>query len=417
MTEQLSANLTKRKFNVEQVRQDFPILSDMVHQRPLVYLDNGATSQKPQFVIDAIDNYYKHVNSNVHRGAHALSDKATELFENARQKVQQFINAGAREEIIWTRGTTESINLVAQTWGRQNIHQGDEIIVSTLEHHSNIVPWQILCEQAGATLTPIDVKPNGELDFDHFKSLISDKTRLVAVGHISNALGVINPVEAIIELAHAHGARVLIDGAQAAPHLPIDVQALDCDFYAFSGHKMFAPTGIGVLYGKTQLLEEMPPWHGGGEMIEKVSFSGTTFNKLPYKFEAGTPNIEGSIAMASAIDYLQQFDRQLLADYEMELINYATEKASEIPELRIIGSDCNKTSVLSFVIEGCHSADIGMLLDQQGIAVRTGHHCAMPLMQALGLNGTIRASFCFYNTRHEVDTLFTALKKAMMMVM
>ena len=298
--ESAKTETTKRPFNVETVRADFPILSDLVNGQPLVYLDNGATSQKPQAVISSIDNYYQHFNSNVHRGAHALSDKATEMFEAARIKVQHFINAKKREEIIWTRGTTESINLVAQTWGRANIQSGDQIIVSTLEHHSNIVPWQMLCEQVGATLSPIAVKSNGELDFEHFKSLLTDKTKLIAVGHISNALGVINPVEKIIQLGHQYGAKVLIDGAQAAPHLAIDVQNLDCDFYAFSGHKMFAPTGIGILYGKEELLKAMPPYHGGGEMIEKVSFSGTTYNQLPYKFEAGTPNIEGSIALGAA---------------------------------------------------------------------------------------------------------------------
>ncbi|WP_196137957.1 aminotransferase class V-fold PLP-dependent enzyme [Aliikangiella sp. G2MR2-5] len=401
-----------RELDIKKIRSEFPILDEIVHGKPLVYFDNGATSQKPRMVIDAIDNYYEHVNSNVHRGAHALSDKATELFENARQKVQHFISAKHREEIIWTRGTTESINLVAQTWGEKNIFENDEIIVSTLEHHSNIVPWQLLCQRKNAKLLPITVKPNGELDLAHFKSLISSKTKLVAIGHISNALGVINPVEEIIQVAHENNARVLVDGAQAAPHLKIDVQRLDCDFYAFSGHKMFAPTGIGVLYGKKELLDSMPPWHGGGEMIEKVSFDGTTFNQLPYKFEAGTPNIEGSIALGAAIDYLNQFDRSELANYEKELIEYATEKAKSIPELKIIGSDCNKTSVLSFIMEGMHSQDIGMILDQQGIAVRTGHHCAMPLMQALGLSGTIRASFSFYNTKEEIDLLFEGLEKA-----
>jgi cysteine desulfurase/selenocysteine lyase len=417
MTNTINSAQTKRAFNIDEVRNDFPILSEEVNQHHLVYLDNGATSQKPQIVIDAIDNYYKHTNSNVHRGAHALSDKATELFENARTKVQHFINAQYREEVIWTRGTTESINLVAQTWGRDNIKSGDEIIVSTLEHHSNIVPWQLLCQQTGAKLTPINIKPNGELDLEHFKSIVSTNTKLVAIGHISNALGVINPIEEIIEIAHINGAMVLVDGAQAAPHLEIDVQQLDCDFYAFSGHKMFAPTGIGALYGKKALLEKMSPYHGGGEMIEKVSFSGTTFNKLPYKFEAGTPNISGSIAMGAAVDYLNQFNRQELTDYEMELIEYATEKALAIPEIKIIGSDCNKTSVLSFVMEGFHSQDVGMILDQQGIAVRTGHHCAMPLMEALGLNGTIRASFTFYNTKQEIDKLFAGLEKAKMFLM
>jgi cysteine desulfurase / selenocysteine lyase len=417
MTQSQNNIESERNFDIDQIRADFPILSDSVNGQKLVYLDNGATSQKPKQVIDAIENYYLHCNSNVHRGAHALSDKATELFEQARDKVQRFINANYREEIIWTRGTTEAINLVAQTWGRQNIKAGDEIIVSTLEHHSNIVPWQMLCEQNSATLKVINVKTNGELDFEHYKSLVNSKTKLVAVGHISNALGVINPIKPIIDIAHQHGAKVLIDGAQAAPHLVIDVQYLDCDFYAFSGHKMFAPTGIGALYAKKDLLECMPPWHGGGEMIEKVSFSGTTFNKLPYKFEAGTPNIEGSIAMGSAIDYLNQFDRQQLANYENDLIDYATEQAKTISGLKIIGTDCEKTSVLSFVIEGCHSQDIGMILDQQGIAVRTGHHCAMPLMQALNLSGTIRASFTFYNTKQEVDQLIAALTKAKMFLL
>lgn len=407
----------KRKFIVDEVRSDFPILSEKVNGQPLIYLDNGATSQKPKVVIDALNNYYNQANANVHRGAHALSDKATEQFENGRSLVQSFINAKSRQEIIWTRGTTEAINLVAQTWGRQNITQDDEIIVSTLEHHSNIVPWQILCEQTGAKLKVIQVKENGELDFEHFLTLVSTKTQLVAIGHISNALGVINPIEKIIQVAHKNNAVVLIDGAQAAPHLTIDVQSLNCDFYAFSGHKMFAPTGIGILYGKKELLNAMSPWHGGGEMIEKVSFSGTRYNKLPYKFEAGTPNISGSIAMGAAIEYLQQFDRDELIQYENELINYATEKSKTIPEMKIIGSDCNKTSVLSFIIEGCHSQDVGMILDQQGIAVRTGHHCAMPLMDALGLSGTIRASLTFYNTKQEIDNLFSALEKAKLFLM
>ncbi|MGX5174101.1 aminotransferase class V-fold PLP-dependent enzyme [Aliikangiella sp. IMCC44653] len=405
---------SKRKFDIKEVRADFPILHQSVNDHPLVYLDNGATSQKPNDVINAIKSYYDLVNSNVHRGAHALSDKATELFEAARVKVQGFINAKHREEVIWTRGTTESINLVAQTWGLQNISAGDEIIVSTLEHHSNIVPWQMLCERVGAKLQVINIHPNGELNFEHFLTLLNPKTKLVAIGHISNALGVINPVEKIISAAHQFNAKVLIDGAQAAPHLSIDVIALDCDFYVFSGHKAFAPTGIGILYGKRALLEAMPPWHGGGEMIEKVSFDGTTYNKLPYKFEAGTPNIEASIGMGAAIDYLNQFDRNELRTYENQLIEYATSKAKNFEGMRIIGSDCAKTSVLSFVIDGLHSQDVGMILDQQGIAVRTGHHCAMPLMQALNLSGTIRASFSFYNTIEEIDALFAALNKAKM---
>lgn len=401
-----------RPFNIDEIRKDFPILDQEINANPLAYFDNGATSQKPQQVIDAITEYYQQINSNVHRGAHALSDRATQAFEDARNKVQSFINASAREEIIWTRGTTESINLVAQTWGKANIKSGDEIIVSTLEHHSNIVPWQMLCEANGAILKVIEIKPSGELDIESFHQLINPKTKLVAVGHISNALGVINPIENIINAAHENNAKVLIDGAQAVPHLNINVKQLNCDFYVFSGHKMFAPTGIGVLYAKKDLLEAMPPWHGGGEMIEKVSFSGTTYNQLPYKFEAGTPNIEGAIGMAAAIDYLQQFDRQSLLDYENQLIKYATEKAKTIPEMKIIGDTPHKASVLSFILEGYHSQDVGMILDQQGIAVRTGHHCAMPLMEALNLSGTIRASFSFYNTKQEIDKLFSALEKA-----
>ncbi|MET1253862.1 SufS family cysteine desulfurase [Aliikangiella maris] len=412
MNMQVKIDSPLQQFDVDKVRLDFPILNEKVHGQDLVYMDNGATSQKPQSVIDAIANFYYQTNSNVHRGAHALSDHATQLFEEARVKVQHFINANSRKEIIWTRGTTESINLVAQTWGRQNIHQGDEIIISTLEHHSNIVPWQMLCEQTGATLIPVEVKANGQFDLANFKSCLSSKTKLVSVGHISNALGVINPIEQIIPLAHEVGAKVLIDGAQAAPHVIIDVQKLNCDFYAFSGHKMFAPTGIGVLYGKEDILSNMPPWHGGGEMIEVVSFEKTTYNQLPYKFEAGTPNIEAVIGLGAAVDYLEKFDRKQLANYELELLDYATSKAQQISGLKIIGSDCEKASVLSFIIEGCHSQDVGMILDQQGIAVRTGHHCAMPLMSALNINGTIRASLCFYNTKQEIDKLFAGIEKA-----
>ena len=402
----------KRSFDVDSVRQDFPLLQQTANNKPLIYFDNAATAQKPQSVIDSILNYYNTTNSNVHRGAHALADKATSDFEAARVKTQQFINAESREEIIWTRGTTESINLVAQSWGKQNINAGDEIIVTTLEHHSNIVPWQMLAESVGAKLLAVNIKENGELDLEHFESLLSDKTKLVALGHISNAIGVINPIKQIIDLAHQKGAVVLIDGAQAAPHVMIDVQALDCDFYVFSGHKMFAPTGIGVLYGKKALLDAMPPWQGGGEMIERVSFEGTTYNQLPYKFEAGTPNIAGAIAMGAAIDYLQQFQRQELIDYEQSLIDYATEKARVIPAIKIMGDTPNKTSVLSFVVQGCHAQDIGMILDQQGIAVRTGNHCAMPLMEALNITGTIRASLTFYNTKAEIDQFFEALEKA-----
>lgn len=399
--------------NIEQIRAEFPILAQAVNGHSLVYLDNGATAQKPKQVIAAINQYYETTNSNVHRGAHYLSDLATKLFEDARSNVQQYINANDRKEIIWTRGTTESINLVAQTWGQTNLSIEDEIIISSLEHHSNIVPWQILCEKTGAKLKVVDVKPNGEFNFEHYQELLNDRTKLVAVGHISNALGVINPVSEIIQLAHDVGAKVLIDGAQAMPHLKIDVQQLDCDFYAFSGHKMFGPMGIGVLYAKQELLEAMPPWQAGGEMIEKVSFSKTTYNELPYKFEAGTPNVSGAVGLSAAIDYLESLDRQAITDYENFLLDYATSKLSEIDGLTIIGSQCAKASVVSFNIDGVHAQDLGMMLDQQGIAVRTGHHCAMPLMDALNINGTVRASFSFYNTVEEIDLLHSAINKAL----
>lgn len=399
--------------NIEQIRAEFPILAQAVNGHSLVYLDNGATAQKPKQVIAAINQYYETTNSNVHRGAHYLSDLATKQFEDARSNVQQYINANDRKEIIWTRGTTESINLVAQTWGQTNLSIDDEIIISSLEHHSNIVPWQILCEKTGAKLKVVDVKPNGEFNFEHYQELLNDRTKLVAVGHISNALGVINPVSEIIQLAHDVGAKVLIDGAQAMPHLKIDVQQLDCDFYAFSGHKMFGPMGIGVLYAKQELLEAMPPWQAGGEMIEKVSFSKTTYNELPYKFEAGTPNVSGAVGLSAAIDYLESLDRQAITDYENFLLDYATSKLSEIDGLTIIGSQCAKASVVSFNIDGVHAQDLGMMLDQQGIAVRTGHHCAMPLMDALNINGTVRASFSFYNTVEEIDLLHSAINKAL----
>jgi len=405
-----------KEFDVQAIRDDFPILSESVNGQPLVYLDNGATAQKPKSVIEAISNYYQTTNSNVHRGAHFLSDMATQEFEQSRSTLQNFIHAANREEIIWTRGTTESINLVAQTWGRDNLKVNDEIIVSTLEHHSNIVPWQMLCERTGATLKIIDLKKNAELDFEHYKSLLNEKTKLVAIGHISNALGVINPIKDMIELAHQQGAIVLVDGAQAVSHLPINVQDLDCDFYAFSGHKMFGPMGIGILYGKKSLLENMSPWQAGGEMIEKVSFEKTTFNQLPYKFEAGTPNVAGAIGLAAAANYLQKLNRELLVDYENFLLQYATTALNKINGLYIVGVDCEKASVVSFNIEGCHSQDLGMMLDQQGIAVRTGHHCAMPLMDALQISGTVRASFCFYNTTVEIDRLCQAIEKSISML-
>ncbi|MAY15886.1 MAG: cysteine desulfurase CsdA [Oceanospirillaceae bacterium] len=394
------------------IREQFPALHQEVNCKPLIYLDNGATTQKPKAVINALSRYYEHDNSNVHRGAHTLSDRATEYFENARKTVQRFLNAAKAEEIVWTRGTTEAINLVAATWGRSNIKAGDRILVSGMEHHSNIVPWQMLCEQSGAELLPIPVLENGELDMAAFKTLLTPEVKLVSVVHVSNALGTINPVADIIALAHANGSKVLIDGAQAVAHWDIDVQALDADFYAFSGHKLFGPTGIGVLYGKEALLNAMPPYQGGGEMIEHVSFSKTTYNVLPYKFEAGTPNIAGAIGMAAAIDYLNTLDRKALAAHEDALLARANELAAEMGGIRIIGNAANKASVFSFILEGAHPADVGTLLDQQGIAVRTGHHCAMPVMEQFKVPGTVRASFTFYNTLEEVDALFKGLEKA-----
>ena len=399
-------------FDFESVRNDFPILKQNVRGRDLIYFDNGATAQKPNQVIDAISHYYQTTNANVHRGAHFLSDNATEKFEQAREELQRFINASDRKEIIWTSGTTESINLVAQTWGSENITQGDEVIISTLEHHSNIVPWLMLCEKNKAQLKVIDIKANGELDLDHFKTLLSERTKLVAVGHVSNALGVINPVEEIIALAQSYGAKTLIDGAQAAPHLLIDVQKLNCDFYALSGHKMFGPMGIGLLYGKKDILESMSPWQGGGEMIETVTFNKVTYNQLPYKFEAGTPNVAGAIGIAEAAKYISSLGRTVFEEYENYLLDYATKKLLAIEGIQITGFDCPKVSVISFNIDGCHAQDLGMMLDQQGIAVRTGHHCTMPLMQALNLNGTVRVSLCFYNTIEEIDILHQAIEKA-----
>ena len=406
-----------KKMDIEQIRADFPILHQQVNGKPLVYLDNGATTQKPQVVIDALANYYSTTNSNVHRGAHTLSDQATQMFEDARITMQKFLNAEKSEEIIWTRGTTESINLVAQTWVRSNVKAGDEIIISGMEHHSNIVPWQMVCEQTGAILKVIPVLDDGSLDYDGYLKLLSDKTKFVAVVHVSNALGTLNPVEDIIREAHKVGAKTLIDGAQAVAHWDIDVQALDCDFYAFSGHKLFGPTGLGVLYGKEALLNAMPPYQGGGEMILHVSFEKTTYNVLPYKFEAGTPNIAGAIAMAAAVDYLNSLDRVALAKHEDALLARANELAAQTDGIRLIGTSNKKASVFSFLIEGTHPHDVGTLLDQQGIAVRTGHHCAMPVMEQFDIPGTVRASFTFYNTLEEVDALFKAIEKVKMFLL
>ena len=406
-----------KKMDIEQIRADFPILHQQVNGKPLVYLDNGATTQKPQAVIDALANYYSTTNSNVHRGAHTLSDQATQMFEDARITMQKFLNAEKSEEIIWTRGTTESINLVAQTWGRSTLKAGDEIIISGMEHHSNIVPWQMLCEQTGAVLKVIPVLDDGSLDYDGYLKLLNDKTKFVAVVHVSNALGTLNPVEDIIREAHKVGAKTLIDGAQAVAHWDIDVQALDCDFYVFSAHKLFGPTGLGVLYGKEALLNAMPPYQGGGEMILHVSFEKTTYNVLPYKFEAGTPNIAGAIGMAAAIDYLNSLDRVALAKHEDALLARANELAAQTDGIRLIGTSKNKASVFSFLIDGTHPHDVGTLLDQQGIAVRTGHHCAMPVMEQFDIPGTVRASFTFYNTLEEVDALFKAIEKVKMFLL
>lgn len=403
-------------FDVERIRQDFPILHQQVNGHPLVYLDNAATTQKPNAVIDAIVKYYREDNSNVHRGAHTLADRATAKFEAARITVARFINApvmnGSAKQVLWTRGTTEGINLVAASWGRSHLKTGDRVLVSAMEHHSNIVPWQMIAQEVGASVEPIPVDANGTLDIDAFEAMLDERVKMVSIGHVSNALGTVNPIEKIISLAHAVGAKVLVDGAQAVSHWAVDVQALDCDFYAFSAHKVFGPTGLGVLYGKLELLESMPPYQGGGEMIETVSFACTTYNQLPYKFEAGTPDISGAIGLAAAIDYLNAMDRKAAAAHEQALLHYAEEKARATSGIRLIGTSANKTSVMSFLLEGTHPHDLGMLLDKQGVAVRTGNHCAQPLMDQFAIPGTVRASFSFYNTFAEIDQLFLALEKA-----
>lgn len=393
-------------------RTDFPILKSRVHDKPLTYLDNAATTQKPLPVIEAERNYYLYTNANVHRGIHSLSLRATEAYEHARATVQHLLNAASSDEIIFVRGTTEAINLVAQSYGRSRLHTGDEIILSQMEHHSNIVPWQMLCQQTGATLRIIPVNDDGELRMEVFSGLLNEHTRLVAVTHVSNALGTINPVAEIIAQAHRHGVPVLLDGAQAVSHLPVDVQALDCDFYAFSGHKLYGPTGIGVLYGKAALLEAMPPYQGGGDMIRSVSFAETNYNSLPYKFEAGTPNIAGAIGLGVAIDYLESFGWDELHAHEQSLLTYAMHAMSEIHGLTIIGNAREKISILSFVLDGIHPHDIGTILDREGVAIRTGHHCTMPLMERLGLPATARASFALYNSRHDVDVLVNAIHQA-----
>jgi cysteine desulfurase/selenocysteine lyase len=402
----------KRKFDVEEIRKDFPILKRMVNDKPLVYLDNAATSQKPQQVIDALNQYYTFDNANIHRGLYFLSELATDQYETARLKVKEFINALSASEIIFVRGATEAINLVASTLCRAKIFKtGDEVIVSHMEHHANIVPWQLISDRKRINLKVIPITDDGELDIEVFQSMINDKTKLISVVHISNTLGTINPVKKIIEIAHSRGVPVLIDGAQSIPHLKVDVQELDADFYVFSGHKVFGPTGIGVLYGKTEYLEIMPPYQGGGSMIRTVTFEKTTFDDLPGKFEAGTPNIAGAIGLGAAIDYLSQFDRNGLTLYEDSLLKYATEQLFQIDGLRIIGNAKEKASVISFVIDGIHPYDIGTIIDTDGIAIRTGHHCTQPIMQRYNLSATARASFSIYNTIEEVDKLVRGLLK------
>jgi cysteine desulfurase/selenocysteine lyase len=401
---------------VELIRKDFPILEEKIYNKPLIYFDNGATTQKPLRVLSKIEYAYNHLNANIHRGVHYLSQKATEAHEDARDVVARFLGAAKREEIIFTRGTTEAINLVAFSFGEAFGKAGDEIIVSVMEHHSNIVPWQMLCERKGMVLKVIPMNEKGELQLDVYQQLLSEKTSLVAVTHVSNVLGTINPVKEIIAMAHERNIPVLIDGAQAVPHIPVNVQELDADFYVFSGHKIYGPTGIGVLYGKESLLNSIPPYQGGGEMIDKVTFEKTTYNVLPFKFEAGTPDYIGSTALAEALRYVTEIGIEEIAAYEHELTRYAMERLSEIPQMRFIGQATEKSSVVSFLVGNIHPYDIGMLLDKMGIAVRTGHHCAQPLIDSLDIPGTVRASFAFYNTKKEIDIFTDALKKAVMML-
>lgn len=402
--------------DIAKIRADFPILHQEVNGKPLVYFDNAATTQKPTSVIEALTGYYTHTNANIHRGIHYLAEKATSAFEDTRQAIAQFLNAPSPEQVVFTYGTTDSINLVAQAFGRAFLKAGDEILISTMEHHSNIVPWQMLCEEKGCVLRVIPINDQGELLLDAYEQLLSERTKLVSIVHVSNALGTINPVEWMIEKAHAVGAKVLVDGAQASAHLPVDVQALDCDFYTFSMHKLYGPTGMGVLYGKRDLLEAMAPYRGGGEMIKQVTFEKTTYNELPYKFEAGTPNIADVVASKAAITFVNQLTKEAMGHYEDTLLAYGTEALQSISGLRIVGQAARKIGVISFVMEGIHHEDLGVILDQQGIAVRTGHHCTQPLMQRLGIAGTTRASFSIYNTTSEIDQLVVGLHRAQKML-
>lgn len=404
---------TATAFDAWRVRADFPVLKQTVRGRPLIYLDNAASTQKPTVVIDTIARFYREEYSNVHRGVHYLSQLATDLYEDARRTTRQFLNAKHNEEIIFVRGTTEAINLVAQTFGRSKLGPGDEVIVSAIEHHANIVPWQMICREKGAVLRVIPMDDHGELILDAFEPMLSERTKLVSITHVSNALGTVNPVKEIIDIAHRHGVPVLVDGAQSVQHLPVDVQDLDCDFFAMSGHKIYGPTGIGVLYGKKALLEDMPPYQGGGDMILSVSFERTVYNDLPYKFEAGTPNIAGAIGLAAALKYFRSHDIAALAEHEKELLRYATERLQSIDALRIIGTAKEKASVVSFTLCAIHPHDIGTILDQKGIAIRAGHHCAQPVMQHFGIPATARASFSFYNTMEDVDALVRGIQSVL----
>jgi len=399
-------------FGVEKIRDDFPALRVTVHGKPLVYLDNAATTQKPQVVIDALTHYYAEENSNVHRGVHFLSQVATQAYDGARTRVRRFLNAAHDHEIVFTGGTTAGINLVAQCYGRKHLRAGDEVIISAMEHHSNIVPWQMVCDEKRASLKVVPITDAGELRLDEYERMLNERTRFVSVAHVSNALGTVNPVRDMIASAHRRGIPVLVDGAQSAPHMSVDVQEMDCDFYAFSGHKLFGPTGIGVLYGKADLLEAMPPWQGGGDMISAVTFEKTIYNTLPYKFEAGTPHIAGVIGLAAAIEYVERIGRPQIAAYEADLLAYGTELLSALPGLRIVGTAKEKASVLSFVVDGIHAHDVGTILDLEGVAVRAGHHCAMPVMKRFGVPATARASLAFYNTRADLDALAKAIHKA-----
>jgi cysteine desulfurase/selenocysteine lyase len=412
----MSISEVKTELNLEQIRADFPILQTSVNGNPLVYLDNGASSQKPVQVINAMRDYYLNEHANIHRGVHTLSQRATQKYEDARQKVATWLNAKHNHEIIFTRGTTESINLVAHSFGKRFIHAGDEIILSEMEHHSNLVPWQMLCEERGAVLKFVPISDDGDFLLESYKNLLSEKTKLVSITHVSNTLGTVVPVNEVVKLAHAAGAKVLLDGAQAVPHMRIDVHNLDCDFYAFSAHKMYGPTGFGVLYGKENLLNEMPPFMGGGDMIKTVSYEKTTYNELPHKFEAGTPAIANGIGMGACIDYLNTLNFEAIQKHENALLNYATEKMSEIEGMRFIGKAHQKAGVISFLVGTLHHFDIGVLLDQQGVAVRTGHHCTEPLMHRLGINGTVRASFGIYNSFEEIDIFAHALQRAVRML-